>query len=113
MKLNGKVVVVTGAGRGIGREISLNCARQGGSMVLAARSVEALQEVANLIEADGGEALVVETDVSDPDAVAALANQVLSRWGPSRRAGEQTVGSAVPRPRCGRCGLKTGRRPSQ
>ena len=81
MKLDGKVVVVTGAGRGIGREIALNCARQGGSMVLAARSVEALQKVADLIEADGGEALEVETDVSDPGAVAALADQVLSRWG--------------------------------
>ena len=81
MKLEGKVVVVTGASQGIGREITLTCAQEGGSMVLAARSVGALEEVASLIEAAGGEAQVVETDVSDPDAVASLATQVLSRWG--------------------------------
>lgn len=81
MKLDGKVVVVTGASQGIGREIALTCAREGGSMVLAARSVGALEEVAGMIEAAGGGAQVVETDVSDPDAVASLASQVLSRWG--------------------------------
>ncbi len=81
MKLDGRVVVVTGAGRGIGREIALRCAGEGANMVLAARSVGALQKVANQIETDGGQALVVETDVTDPDAVAALADQVLSRWG--------------------------------
>ncbi|WP_419926381.1 SDR family NAD(P)-dependent oxidoreductase [Candidatus Poriferisocius sp.] len=81
MKLDGKVVVVTGASQGIGREIALTCAREGGSMVLAARSVGALKEVADMIEAAGGQAQVVETDVSDPDAVASLASQVLSRWG--------------------------------
>ena len=81
MKLDGKVVVVTGASQGIGREIALTCAREGGSMVLAARSVGALEEVAGIIEAAGGEAQVVATDVSDPDAVASLARQVLSRWG--------------------------------
>lgn len=81
MKLNGKVVVVTGAGRGIGREIALMCAREGGNLVLAARSVGALEEVASEIDAAGGKAQVVETDVSDPDAVASLASQALSRWG--------------------------------
>ncbi len=81
MKLDRKVVVVTGASQGIGREIALTCAQEGGSMVLAARSVGALEEVAAMIEAAGGQAQVVETDVSDPDAVASLASQVLSRWG--------------------------------
>lgn len=81
MKLDGRVIVVTGAGRGIGREIALTCAHEGGSIALAARSVEALREVAGQIEVAGGEALVVETDVRDPDAVAALTAQVLSRWG--------------------------------
>ena len=81
MKLNGKVVVVTGAGRGIGREIALTCAREGGHLVLAARSVGALEEVTSEIDAAGGKAQVVETDVSDPDAVASLASQALSRWG--------------------------------
>ena len=81
MKLEGKVVVVTGAGRGIGREIALTCGREGGRIALAARSVEALREVASEIEQAGGEALAVETNVCNPDAVAALADQVLSQWG--------------------------------
>ncbi|MDE0613641.1 MAG: SDR family oxidoreductase [Acidimicrobiia bacterium] len=81
MKLEEKVVVVTGAGRGIGREIALTCAQEGGTMVLAARSVGALQEVAEQIESAGGEAMVAETDVCNPDAVAALTDEVLSRWG--------------------------------
>ena len=81
MKLEGKVVVVTGAGRGIGREIALTCGREGGRIALAARSVEALREVASEIELAGGEALAVETNVCNPDAVAALADQVLSQWG--------------------------------
>ncbi len=81
MKLDGKVVVVTGAGRGIGREIALTCAQEGGSLVLAARSVEALGETADEIEAAGGQAQVVQTDVSDPEAAAFLASQALSRWG--------------------------------
>ena len=89
MKLDEKVVVVTGAGRGIGREIALTCAQEGGSVALAARSVEALREVASQIESAGGEALVVETDVCDHDAVAMLANQVLSPVGPRRCVGEQ------------------------
>jgi NAD(P)-dependent dehydrogenase (short-subunit alcohol dehydrogenase family) len=81
MKLDGKVVVVTGAGRGIGREIALTCAQQGGIVVLAARSVDALDEVAGMIEATGGQTMVVETDVADSDAVTSLASRVLSRWG--------------------------------
>lgn len=81
MKLDEKVVVVTGAGRGIGREIALTCAREGGSVVLAARSVDALKDVARTIEAAGGQTQVIETDVSDPDAVTSLASRVLSRWG--------------------------------
>ena len=50
-------------------------------MVLAARSVGALEEVAREIDGAGGEAQIVETDVCDPDAVASLASQALSRWG--------------------------------
>ena len=81
MKLDGKVVVVTGAGRGIGREIALTCAGEGAGIVLAARSVPALQEVADQIEAAGGEALVVETDISETESVTALTSQVLSQCG--------------------------------
>ncbi len=81
MKLEGKVVVVTGAGRGIGREIALHCAAQGGNLVLAARSVPALEGVAREIEDAGGTAQVIETDVTERSSAALMAQQALDRWG--------------------------------
>lgn len=80
MSLEGKTVVVTGAGRGIGREIALECGRAGADVVLAARSVDAMEDVAAEITALGRTALVVETDVSDPAAVDAMAAATLERF---------------------------------
>jgi NAD(P)-dependent dehydrogenase (short-subunit alcohol dehydrogenase family) len=79
MELDGKVVMVTGAGRGIGREIALRAAAAGADLVLAARSVDALEETADA--ASGVERLVVPTDVSDPGAVQACATAALDRFG--------------------------------
>jgi NAD(P)-dependent dehydrogenase (short-subunit alcohol dehydrogenase family) len=81
MKLEGKVVLVTGAGRGIGREIALTCAAEGGDVVLAARSVGALEEVAREIDDLGRGAQVIETDVSNRASVVSLAQVALDRWG--------------------------------
>lgn len=81
MKLEGKIVVVTGAGRGIGREIALTCADEGADLVLAARSRSALQEVADEIEAKGRNAQVIETDVCQRASVARMAQETLARWG--------------------------------
>ena len=61
--LSGKCVVVTGAGRGIGRAIALAAARAGASVVLASRTGEQLLEVAREAESVGGAAVVVEADV--------------------------------------------------
>lgn len=81
MLLQDRVVVVTGAGRGIGREIALTCAAQGADVVLAARSVGALEAVAADIGAAGRAALVVETDVADRAAVLAMADAAHDRFG--------------------------------
>jgi len=66
-----KVVMVTGAGSGIGRAVALAFLSQGDAVVLAGRRRDALEETANL--ANGrGDALVASADVSDPAAVASL-----------------------------------------
>lgn len=64
MELDGQVAVVTGAGRGIGRVIALELARQGADVVLAARSVDLLEKTAGDVRALGRRALVVPTDVA-------------------------------------------------
>ena len=71
--LAGKACVVTGASRGIGRAIALAFARQGGDLVLAARSRDDLQEVRGLVEAEGRRAVIQPTDVTDLDQVRAVA----------------------------------------
>jgi NAD(P)-dependent dehydrogenase (short-subunit alcohol dehydrogenase family) len=79
--LKDKIVVVTGGGRGLGRVIALACAREGADLVLASRSVEALQETRAEVESLGREALVVPTDIRHEDSVRNLAEQALARFG--------------------------------
>lgn len=81
MELLEKVAVVTGAGRGIGREIALACARAGADVVLAARSSDKLEEVAELVRNGGRQALVVRTDVANSAAVATLAEAATQTFG--------------------------------
>jgi short-subunit dehydrogenase len=78
--VKGKVVVITGASSGAGRAIALEIARQGGSVVLAARREEILQEVAEECKVVGGEALVVPTDVKDAGQMNTLA-AMAQHWG--------------------------------
>ncbi len=86
--LEGKVAVVTGASRGIGRAISLALAEQGAAVVLGARTVApdpklpgALEEVKAEIVARGGRAHAQATDVRDESQVAALVESAASRFG--------------------------------
>jgi NAD(P)-dependent dehydrogenase (short-subunit alcohol dehydrogenase family) len=67
-----KVALVTGAGSGVGRAVALALAGVGYAVVLAGRRREALDETAAGIEAAGGSALAVPTDVTDPASVEAL-----------------------------------------
>lgn len=76
-----KVVVITGASSGIGRATALTFARHGHHVVLAARSEDTLQPIADECEAAGGRALVVPTDVTDAAAVRALANHAIAHFG--------------------------------
>ncbi len=79
--LNEQVVVITGASSGIGRETALELARRGASVVLAARSEEALREVAREIEQMGGKAMVAVTDVAEWSQVQRLAEQAAFSFG--------------------------------
>ncbi|MET0619894.1 MAG: SDR family NAD(P)-dependent oxidoreductase [Thermoanaerobaculia bacterium] len=79
--LNDKVVVITRASSGFGRGAALAFARAGAVLVLAARRGEVLDEVTRSCIAEGGEALAVEMDVSDPVDVAQLAREATTRHG--------------------------------
>lgn len=76
-----QVVLVTGASSGIGRETALLFAQRGARVALAARRRDLLEEVAAVIRAAGGTALVVPTDVTDPAAARAAATRVRRAWG--------------------------------
>jgi clavulanate-9-aldehyde reducatase len=60
-----KVVAITGASSGIGEATALACAKAGAKVALAARRADRIQELAKRIEADGGRAVAIETDVAD------------------------------------------------
>src|SRR5437764_10639814 len=81
-ELAGKVAVVTGAGRNIGRAIALTLAEGGASIVVNARSNRAEAEaVAREIETAGGKALVHIGDVADATAVQAMADAAVKQFG--------------------------------
>ncbi len=81
MDFKGKVVLVTGASRGLGKVIVQNFAQQGAKVVLVARHSAPLEELEDEIIAAGGEALAVAADISDPSAVQALAMEVGVTYG--------------------------------
>jgi NAD(P)-dependent dehydrogenase (short-subunit alcohol dehydrogenase family) len=75
------VALITGAGSGIGRAVALRLLRAGWSVALAGRRAEALDETIRLAGADAARALAVPADVTQPDAVRALFDAVVARFG--------------------------------
>ena len=76
-----RIAIVTGAGSGIGRAVSLGLAQAGYAVALAGRRRPPLDAVADDVRALGAEALPVEADVADPDAVDRLFAAVMARFG--------------------------------
>lgn len=79
--LEGKVAIITGASRGIGASTARIFAEAGATVVLAARDEQSLVSVAKDIDAAGGHALVVPTDVGDPAAVERLVERAVAEFG--------------------------------
>jgi len=76
MLLQDKITVVTGANRGLGKAVALRFSEEGAKVMLVGRNVEALHEVRQLIEENGGSAEVFRADVTDEAAVNAMAVQI-------------------------------------
>jgi NAD(P)-dependent dehydrogenase (short-subunit alcohol dehydrogenase family) len=77
-----KTALITGAGRGIGRDIALRLAREGFAVGLIARTKSQLEETADLVRQAGGRALVTPTDVSQREQVLAAVAAVERELGP-------------------------------
>ncbi|WP_119677383.1 SDR family oxidoreductase [Indioceanicola profundi] len=79
-RLSGKTVVITGASSGIGRATAISFAREGATVVLAARREQALHEVATEVHNAGGRAMVIPTDVRDPAQMQRLAARAIDAF---------------------------------
>ena len=79
--IEGKVVVITGASSGLGEATARYLSARGATVVLGARRVERLEELAKELNAGGGKALAMATDVTDPDQVQRLVDAAVKTYG--------------------------------
>ena len=81
-ELKGKVAIVTGSARNIGRATALELARAGASLVINARQAKGLcEEVANEIINTGGRAIPIVADITDPEAVDRMVGAAVKEFG--------------------------------
>ena len=96
-RLDGKVVIVTGASAGLGVAFARACAEAGADVVLAARREEKLRDTAELVRASGRRALVLRADVADPEQCTALIDAAMAEFGHvDVLVNNAGIGTAVP-----------------
>jgi NAD(P)-dependent dehydrogenase (short-subunit alcohol dehydrogenase family) len=81
MLLDGKTLIVTGVGGGLGRECVTSAFREGANVVIAARTHETLDTIAKEVDPTGERVAALATDITDPDACAALVALATERFG--------------------------------
>lgn len=81
MKLEKKTALITGSGAGIGRATALLFAAEGARIAVVEWNAEAGRETVRLVQAQGGQAMFIQTDVSEPDQVEAAVNQTVKTFG--------------------------------
>jgi NAD(P)-dependent dehydrogenase (short-subunit alcohol dehydrogenase family) len=79
--LEGKVAIITGASRGIGRAIALRFTGEGAKLLLTTTNPERAAGVVNEIKAKGGEAVAIEADISDENDTKKIAEKVMQQYG--------------------------------
>lgn len=81
LPLEGRIALVTGASRGIGRAVALELARAGAHVIALARTQGALEDLDDAIRREGSEATLVPCDLKDFDALDRLGAAIFERWG--------------------------------
>ena len=80
-RFEGKIALVTGATRGIGRALALQLAREGAHVIALGRTLGALESLDDEIKAAGSAATLVKLDLRDAKAVDGLGPTIFARWG--------------------------------
>ncbi len=81
MRLKGKVAIITGSGRGLGKEAAFVFAEEGAKVVVCDINYESAQEVVTAIGDKGGEAMAIKVDVTDCESVKGMVDAVVERFG--------------------------------
>ena len=81
LRLDGKTIIMTGAGRGLGRAMALDLAEAGADLVAAARTTAQIEETAEMIRATGRRCLAVPVNITDSSAVQAMVEASLAEFG--------------------------------
>ena len=81
MKLQNKVAIITGGGKGIGAEISLRLAKEGAKIVIAEKDIESAENIKKKIIENKGDAILVDTDVANEDSVNQMAEEAIKKFG--------------------------------